>query len=473
MQTGMAAADEGEGMAKLKRIGVGVAGAFGLALAGGALWLFAAPPDLLRLGNGYAAKIVCSNVFLAGRDPGEVLAVDVQAPGHPLLKLLTVSVEGEKQAVTSRFMGLFAPMRAVHRPGYGCAVTPQGEAVALPEGLPVPQSDPAQPWPQGQGVAPPDAGVAALLEDDALAGPGVRALVVVRDGRIIAERYGAGFGPQVPLIGWSMTKTVNAALVGRAIAEGRMPADRDHLFPGWAGDGRRDIRLSHLLSMTDGLRFTEDYGGVDDVTRMLYLENDMAGFAATAPAEAAPGSQFRYSSGTSLLLSRLWMDAAGPDAWRYPVTALFAPLGMASATLEADASGTFVGGSYLYATARDWARFAQFLLDDGVWNGQRLLPETFTAAMRTPSTVSGGRYTQAQAWHRAPKEAGEQTVLPEDIVWMLGHDGQAIAIIPSARLVVLRMGLTPGRLGYRPQPLTGAILKRIAASEPAPLTGPD
>lgn len=448
-------------MAKLRRIGVGISGAVALALAGGAVWLAAAPPDLLRLGNGYAAKIVCSNVFLAGRDPDQVLAEDVQAPGHPLLKLLTVSVDEEKQMVTSRFMGLFATMRAVYRPGYGCTVTPQGEAVALPALPRVPEPvDPGKPWPQGEEVGPADAGIAAVLDDPALAGPGMRALVVVRDGRIVAERYAPGFGPKTPLIGWSMTKTVNAALAGRAMAQGYMPADRDHLFSAWAGDDRARIRLSHLLSMTSGLRFTEDYGGVDDVTRMLYLENDMAAFAATAPADAAPGSVFRYSSGTSVLVSRLWMDAVGPDALRYPAAALFGPLGMASATLEPDASGTFVGGSYLYATARDWARFSQFLLDDGVWNGERLLSETFMAAIRTPTAVSGLRYTEAQAWHAAPRETGRQTVLPDDIVWLLGHDGQAIAIIPSARLVVLRMGLTPGRLGYRPQPLVAAILGR-------------
>ena len=449
-------------MARLRRVGAGVAGSVALVLAGGAIWLATAPPELLRLGNGYAAKIVCSNVFLAGRDADEVLAVDVQAQGHPLLKLLAVSVDREKQAVTSRFMGLFAGMRAVHRPGYGCAVTPQGQAAALPDAPHVSQiADPGKPWPQGESVGPLDAGVAALLDDPALAGPGMRALVVVRDGRVVAERYAPGFGPKTPLIGWSMTKTVNAALLGRVIAEGRMGGDRDHLFAGWEGDGRRDIRLSHLLSMTDGLRFNEDYGGVNDVTRMLYLENDMAGFAATAPADAVPGAVFRYSSGASVLLARLWMDAVGPEAWQYPVTALFAPLGMASATLEADASGTFVGGSYLYATARDWARFAQFLLDDGVWNGRRLLPESFMEAIRTPTVVSGGRFTEAQAWHLAPRETGKQTVLPADAFWLLGHEGQAIAIVPSARLIVLRMGLTPGRLGYRPQPLVGAILHRM------------
>jgi CubicO group peptidase (beta-lactamase class C family) len=160
------------------------------------------------------------------------------------------------------------------------------------------------------------------------------------------------------------------------------------------------------------------------------------------------------------------MDGVGEqkDVFSYPRQALFKPLGMSSAVLEVDARGTFAGSSYLYATARDWARFGQFLLQDGVWNGQRLLPDGFARAMRTPTQSSGGKYTQGQAWLAAPGgDTSAEAGLPEDTFWLEGHDGQSMAIVPSADLVFVRMGLTPGRLGYKPQ----LMLKELLAALPA------
>ncbi|MBV2186173.1 MAG: serine hydrolase, partial [Rhizobium sp.] len=135
---------------------------------------------------------------------------------------------------------------------------------------------------------------------------------------------------------------------------------------------------------------------------------------------------------------------------------------MTSAVLEADAAGTFVGSSYLYATARDWARFGQFLADDGVWNGERLLPEGFVAAMQTPTAASGGRYTKIQAWQVGPgDEPDERFGLTPETFWLQGHDGQVVAVIPSERLVVVRLGLTPSKLGYRPQKLVKAVSEAL------------
>lgn len=435
-----------------------------VAIAGGGVWLAMAPPLLLKVGDGYAAKIVCSNVFLAGRDADQVLAEDVQAPGHPLLKLLRVRVDREASTVTSRFMGLFAASTAVYRPGLGCTVVPDGDGAALVGAVATPTAlVPAEkaPWPDGEQVEAGDPRIAVLISDAGLAGPGMRAIVVVKDGRIVGEAYGNGFDKDTPLLGWSMTKTVNAAILGRLMAEGKLGLDETNLFDVWKGDERAAISIRHLLAMEDGLQFNEDYGSVTDVTRMLYLERDMATFAASRPLETKPGTAFNYSSGTATLLTRLWMARVGTaqEALDYPRRALFAPLGMRSAVFETDAANTFVGSSYLYATARDWARFGQFLLQDGVWNGERLLPEGFVAAMGRPTGVSNGMYTEMQAWHAGPRQrGGEETGLPEDTFWLQGHDGQTVAIVPSAKLVVVRLGLTPGRLNYRPQHMLRAIL---------------
>jgi CubicO group peptidase (beta-lactamase class C family) len=446
-----------------------------LAVAGAAAWLSLSPPELLKVGNGYAAKIVCSNVFIAGRDPDAVLYDDVQAPGNPLLRLMRVEVDRDAGRVTSRFMGLFAPNYALYRGAFGCTSVPDGDFDAASKATPlVPAPRTAENdavWPDGEGVdaAAGNAKIAALLADAKLAGPAMRAMVVVQDGRIIAESYGPGFSVSTPLVGWSMTKTVNAALIGRLMLSGKISYDDTHLLPQWANDTRGDIKLSDLMGMESGLAFNEDYGAVADVTRMLYLDPDMVSLPANASLMAAPGTDFHYSSGTALLLSRIWMNKVGDPraAFDYPRDALFGPLGMTSAVFEADERGTFAGSSYLYATGHDWARFGQFLLQDGVWNGQRLLPEGFVAMMRTPTSSSGGKYTQGQAWLAGPGGGGTSAEfgLPQDTFWLQGHDGQAVAIVPSVNLVFVRMGLTPSWLRYRPQVVLKEILNTLQSAK--------
>lgn len=422
------------------------------------LWLVLAPPALLRVGAGYTAKIVCSNVFLAGRDPEEVLAVDVQAPGHPLLRLMDVDVDRTERRVRAALLGVFAANEAVYREGLGCAVEPEDRSPLTvdPAAAAVQARDAGKSWPESEQTES-DQRIAALLSDAALTGPGMRAVIVVRGGRIVGETYGPGFSADTPLLGWSMTKTVNAALVGTLMRQGRMSLDDRSLLPQWRGGEREEITLAQLLAMEDGLVSNEDYGSVTDVTRMLYLEPDMAAFAADAPLEAKPGTRFNYSSATAVLLSRIWMDRIGGQgaALAYPRDALFEPLGMSSAVMETDATGTFVGSSYMYATARDWARFALFLIRDGVWEGERLLPEGFVGMMSEPTEASGGRYSKMQTWVAGRAEAG----LPSDTFFLQGHDGQTITVIPSLDLAVVRLGLTPGRGEYDAKWLAEEIAK--------------
>lgn len=446
----------------------------GLAVLAAAIlagWLYFAPPELIRVGSGYAAKIVCSNVFIAGRDANDVLAVDVQAPGHPLLKLMRVSVDKEKGTVSAGLFGALGKSVAVAREGLGCASVPDGDiaaakaiAGAAPAAAPLPDLI----WPGGDKAdASQDPEVAKVLDDPAMTGAGMRAVVVVKNGRIVAERYGDGFSEKTPLLGWSMTKTVNAAIVGTLVKDGKLAMTNQGLFGPWKGDGRAVISLADMMAMSSGLEFNEDYGDVADVTRMLYLEPDMAGFAGSKPLTGEVGKVFSYSSGTAVMLSRLWQDAIGDKdkALAWPRTALFYPLGMQSAVLEADEHGTFVGSSYLYATARDWARFGQFLLQGGVWNGKEMLPAGFVDWMREPATASKV-YGKGQLWIEGPRDeenpgAGVAAGLPKDTYWMEGHDGQTVAIIPSEQLVVVRLGLTRARLGYRPQAMVAELIKAL------------
>jgi len=470
-----------------------------------ALWM--KPPELLRVGANYAAKIVCSNVFLAGRDPDEVLRTDVQAPGIALLRLMRVSVDRGRRVVRAGLLGFIGDGLAVARPGTGCAVVPDGNldfathigtvpahpvtssagsavaaprfpsagpaltstsasagaaADARPGGNAGVGMDPRVAWPEGTTVATTVA-LDRLLADDALAGPGMRAIVVVDHGRIVAERYAPGFSATTPLLGWSMTKSVVAGLVGVLVKEGRLALDQP---AGWqsADGGRERIRIADLLAMSSGLRFDEAYGDVSDVTRMLYLQPDMAGFARAQPVEHPAGEFWSYSSGTANILSRIVQDAAGSLAAAYPTEKLFKPLGMTSATMETDEDGALVGSSYMYATARDWARYGLFLLQDGVWLGQEMLPQGYVAMMASPVAASRGQYGHGLVWlwgsdALTPGENPDAAFgIPADTYWMEGHDGQSTAITPSRRLVIVRLGLTPARDHYQPQPLVKAIL---------------
>ncbi len=450
-----------------------------------ALWL--KPPDLLRVGANYAAKIVCSNVFLAGRDPDEVLRVDVQAPGVALLRLMRVSVDRDRRVVRAGLLGFIGDGLAVSRPGTGCAAVPDGNlAFALRIGAMAPAESAnggsaddgttspgasaratamEAPWPEGNSVSTTPA-LDAILADAALAGPGVRAIVVVHRGRIVAERYAADFSADTPLLGWSMTKSVLAGWVGVLIKEGRLSLDQS---AGWPADatGRDRIRVADLLAMSSGLVFNEAYGAVSDVTRMLYLEADMAGFARSQPLAHPVGEFWSYSSGTANILSRIAQDAAGGLGAAYPKEKLFTPLGMASATVEADEYGTLVGSSYMYATARDWARYGQFLLQRGVWQGREMLPPGYVANMASPVAASGGEYGHGLVWLwgsdalTSGKNPDAAFGIPEDAFWMEGHDSQSTAIIPSRELVVVRLGLTPARDHYQPQPLVKALLDAL------------
>ncbi len=444
-------------MASMKRILKLVGGAAVIVLVAGGTWLYAAPPELLRVGSGYAAKIVCSNVFLANRDSDEVLEVDVQAPGHPLLKLMRISVDEDEKTVHAALLGFIGGNDAVYREGLGCSVMPDETTTALPH-LAVRDKvavDESAPWPDGSAVDL-DPRLSAMLSDPALVGPGMRAVVVVKAGRIVAETYAPGFSRYTPLLGWSMTKTVTASIIGTLVKDGRMSLEDRSLFPQWRNDQRADITVANLLAMESGLVFNEGYGSVADATRMLFLEPDMAAFAADQPLEADPGSRFSYSSGTAVLLSKIWMDRIGNrvSALAYPHLALFGPLGMDSAVMETDAAGTFAGSSYMYATARDWAKLGLLLARDGVWNGNRLLPENFVRLMHEANGSSNGRYSKMQTW--LPGGGGG---IPSDTFILDGHDGQSVVVIPSLDLVVVRLGLTPRALGYRPTALITAAAK--------------
>lgn len=456
---------------------LGLALAATLALA--VIWLTVAPPALIRVATNYSAKIVCSNVFLANRKSDEVMAVDVQAAGHPILGFISTSVDRPSGEVRSRLLGLFALGRAVHRSGLGCASVPNGDSRPSLTSLTI---EPKQPKPL---TAAPVEALDVILKDETLIGSGWRAIVVLQDGKLVAERYAPGFDKDTPLLGWSMAKTITGALVGVMEKDGLTNRNAKELFPQWAQDKRADITVADMLGMASSLKWNEGYGAVSDVTRMLYLENDMAEFVVEKNLQPNTGAKiggfFNYSSGTSVALSA-YLQSRFPtpqEGVAYLHNRLFNPLGMTSAVVETDAAGTFVGGSYIYASARDWGRFGKFLLDGGKAGDNLLVPFDFVTWMTTPHGATEkraanegeanyqpfepGAYGQGHLWMKPPNRKYNKTGTPfaYNAWWLAGHDGQAVAIVPRHNIVVVRMGLTPSKLEYRPAPLVTRIIETL------------
>ena len=281
------------------------------------------------------------------------------------------------------------------------------------------------------------------------------AVAVAHGGELIAERYGGTLEhwdrpaevvvPHTRLLSWSMAKSILHAAVGILVAEGKLDLDAPAAVPEWAGpdDPRSAITLEHLLTMRDGLDFTESYeeGQVSHVIEMLFGEgqHDMAHYAASRPAAHPPDEVFNYSSGTSSIVSGIVAREVGPgDAYRsFLHDRLFAPLGMTSADPRFDDAGTFLGSSFVYATAHDFLRFGLLYLRDGVWEGTRLLPEGWVDhARRIRSYDAAEDRWYGAHWWSVGDDLGT--------FWASGYEGQSIMICPPLDLVVVRLGRSQG-----------------------------
>ena len=423
--------------------------------------------EVPRNAAGMAAKGICSAAFVAGRASQDLMAQDV-LPADPVLSLITVSIDQARHSVTARTAGMFA-RRAVLLRDRGCVLDLEPDPSAEPY---KPAVDLSQPWPLGEAAMPPaqwGAGIdAAKLEKvaaDAFVGAGdplaanARGLAVVQHGRLLLLRDAPGFAAGTRLHGWSMTKTVGGMLTHKLAAEAGLPLDAAVVdaFPAgreptwvadWRKDARKAIKVSDLLYMRDGLASDEDYGTTGSVPRMLWGAPDMPAWAARHPAEAAPGTRWRYLSATANLLAAMARGRFASDAeyWAYPRKAIFEPIGAKSAVMETDTRGNWVASSYLWASVGDWARLGQLMLRDGMWGDKQVLPVGWLQRASTPATPSGeGLGYGAQSWLHGNRQEGEcksQPEVPPDTVVMEGHWGQIVAVVPSKDAVVVRLGWT-------------------------------
>jgi CubicO group peptidase (beta-lactamase class C family) len=397
----------------------------------------------LNIATSYAAKTMCSGVFVSGRTP-EAVQADLYA-----VSFVGTQVDRENLRVTSSLYGL-ARATAIFRFGLGCTLV-NGSSEAELRAQPSPPTSSAKA--EDFAVMAKTAKLEALLaetfnptqsEQNPLPSNKPRAVVVLQDGKLIAEKYASGFTAQTPLLGWSMTKSVTNAMIGMMVLDKKLEIKKPASVDEWKNDARAKITIDQLLRMSSGLAFVEDYASPSDATNMLFRSKGAGAFAIGGKVEAEPDAVWSYSSGTTNILQEIMRRqfTSPTDYLAYPHTRLFQKLGMTSAILEPDASGTFVGSSFMYATARDWAKFGQLYLQDGVWNGERILPEGWVAYSSTETPHSDGTYA-AHFWlsHNDPE-------FPKDGFMAEGFEGQTVAIIPSQKLVIVRLGLTHGDAVY-------------------------
>jgi CubicO group peptidase (beta-lactamase class C family) len=447
--------------------------ALGALISTAALSAFVFRPDrALRVGTGVVSEALCGGVFVSKLDPQRVFAEDV-APNRGLQLLrrhLHYAVDRDAQTVSTTWLGHFRSV-AHFEVGYGCTL---GDSTVPPRTAVAPLDSPSEP-PLEPGSAALQAALAHAFEEPAKPPyRHVRAIVIMRDGKIIAERYAPGVDLDTPLLGYSASKSVINALVGILVREHRLDIHARAPVKAWehADDPRRAITPDQLMRMTSGLDLTEDDSGFDPVSRMLFLEPDMAGFATQAKLKAKPGTQWEYTSGNTLIVSAIVRDLVGghaSDVLRFARHELFEPLGMHHTIMEFDQAGTPIGATRIFASARDWARFGQLYLDDGVAGGRRILPPGWVA-YSTRQTL-GSDYAAGFWIDAGGNENAQWRVrhgMPADTFYASGLNGQRVVVVPSHHLVIARLGSTIDPPTFDIRGLARLVSEVIATEKPTP-----
>jgi len=411
--------------------------------------------------TGYAAKNLCSDVFVSGRDAKNVESVDL---AFSFIRFTRNSVDYENKSVTSSF--LWGRSKAVYRYGFGSTllrgvtenelrrnkyplITGPGflpDTVMWPIGNIIPDKDST-----GIDRAKIEEIARQLVIKDTYHG-NIFAFMVLHKGIPVVESYKTGFDVNTRFLSWSMAKSFINAVTGLLVRDGILNISKPTGIDEWQDDDRKNITLNDLLQMQSGLKWNEDYGSRSDVNLMLFNEEDMARYAIEQPLSDQPGTNWFYSSGTVNIISSIIRNQFINDSsyYTYVQKELFQRIGIMDAEFEVDPTGMYVGSSYLYATARDYARFGLLYLNDGVVGGERILPEGWVSYTTTPGSSSKGNYG-ALFWLN---KGGEYPSAPRDLYSCEGHDDQMIFILPSKKLVVVILGFS-----HRPE--NGIDLDRL------------
>lgn len=425
-----------------------------LLLIGGIWYAWRAFPII----SGYGSKNMCSAVFLQHRNPKDVLREDL---GDFPLSLGSFTVNEKDSSVTGSVWG-FAKRKTIYRKGIGCTIVNglteteiKAQQFSIPP-APLINTDTIA-WPYGDKITDTiaaninkeqlDKTVDYVMNETKDGKPAyTSAVLVVYDGKIVAEKYARGFDKNTVMLGWSMSKSLTAAMVGVLVKEGKLNANAPAPVPEWNNTKKQSITIKNILQQSTGLDFVEDYNSYSEVTNMLFNKGDMAAYTAGLPLKYEPGTVFNYSSGNSNILSRIIRKTVGEEAYSgFPYQSLFHKINAYSFLLEPDASGTYIGSSYSYATARDFARFGLLYFNNGKWNDRQILPDNWVAQTITPAGADKRKHYGYQFWLNGLNKDVPATRwypdVPADMFFCDGYGGQGIYIIPSKKLVVVRLGL--------------------------------
>lgn len=419
--------------------------------------------DVPKVATGFVASVLCTETFVSRLNSVRGFAETTSAmPGAGLISwAFNYRVDPARKDVTVTLFGL-GHSHAVYRgEGLGCYLDHGSVAadIALP---PSEARTSLLPEIGGPSIVLPQTAKLAAVLDRAFAEPdkstprNTRAIVVIKDGRILAERYAEGIGIDTPLLGFSATKSVISALAGILVRKGALKLHGPVPIAAWqgAGDARGAITLDHLLRHTAGLALGSSLqaslaSALEPVNRMKFMEPDMATYAESMPLATTPGEAWNYHDGNTVILAHLIRQVAGgraADMMRFARQELFEPLGMRHVTLEFDASGNAEGSSQLLASARDWARFGQLYLNDGMVGGKRILPEGWVKYSATP-TPGAWVGQGAGFWTNQGDSFGAiyrtEHGWPRDAFYAKGTLGQYVIVVPSERLVIVRLGRSP------------------------------
>lgn len=405
-----------------------------------------------KVAVGLGAKIACSGKFITGLSEEQI--VEDLAGYSPATRLL--KMEYQDNQVEAKFLRL-ASATAIYRGELGCTLAHKDGTANLDEVQVPALVNSTLPWPAGETVETIDPKVQTLLENilaqDNAEGLDTRALLVVKSGKILGETYANGFDASTPFLGWSMGKSLTSIMVGNLERLGKVSVNGTSLFPEWSADERATISLENLLQMSSGLEFSETYIPGTDSTRMLFIEPGAAQYAIDKPLEHNPGQHFSYASGTTNILMKFVYDKVGQSPQglvNYFYKDIARPLGLANTVFEPDSNGVMVGSSYIYSSARDWARMGQLLVGGGKINGQQLLGlDWVKAASNGNNSLNDGRYGY-QFWLNSGSHKNLRwPILPKDTYAMMGNRQQKVFMIPSLNIVIVRLGWTTG--GYPTQ----------------------
>lgn len=421
-----------------------------LLIAGGLTYGVATSYPKLGIVTAYAAKKMCSCTFISERSQESIQAQDLAMSP---LSLSETIIDREKKTATASIFGMKSKT-AEFRGKLGCVLI-HGEddyKVNFPE-MELDKSDLSDvAFPYGDKVENlPVQGVnykkleavadGAFDPNNEMTNLKTRSLLVLYKDSIILERYANGYDENTEILGWSMTKSIMNTWVGMMVKDSLLAIGNKNLFTDWENDDRKNITLNDLLHMSSGLKWEEVYSEISPATKMLYNSEDNGAVAMSYPLEFEPDTYWEYSSGTSNIISKYLRNQFSnyEDYLRFPHQRIFHKLNMKNTVMEVDEAGSYIGSSYCYATTRDWARFGTLYLRDGIWNGERLLPEGWVDYTQTPAKASNGRYG-AHFWTNADAQYYQDA--PADMFSANGYEGQRIFIIPSKDLVIVRLGLS-------------------------------